>query len=216
MRPARSDAERRAQVPVRHGGPARARVREARRRAGGLPAVPVLVVAHHGRLPRSQRGVPTAREARGGGVHRRVPGHLPRRRRLRARSARSPDGTRPRAARRRAEERRFAPRVHRRRPSHLRHVRQPAERAGLLRGPRRHERGQAPLPPHAGHRLPPRGDRGAAPDRGAGLEPPGGLDQPQGPAPRRRRRARGVRPQPRRAEGPAAPVAARRASATPA
>ncbi len=158
------------------------RVGRPRRRALRLFALPVLVVAHDGRLPRPKHGVPAAREARGGGLHRRVPGDLPRGRGLRARPDGPPHGAGARAARRRAEERRLAPRVHRRRPSDLRHLRQQAGRAGLLRRSRRRERREAPPPAHARHRLPPRGDRGASPDRGARLDPPGGLGQPEGPA----------------------------------
>ena len=99
----------RDEVPVRRGA------RSARR----LFQLFLLVVAHDGRLPRSQHLGAAERPAR---VHlrRRLSHAVSRGRRLRARPARSPLRSRRGPARIRAEKRRFPSRVHGERPPSVR------------------------------------------------------------------------------------------------
>ena len=180
--PGRGHARTDAAGPVRHHRRPRTAAGGARRSCS--TAIRATCITRSTRPPViSNRASPRGctRETRDGRpVRRSVPDDVPGRRRVRARSARAAPGSDLGGTRRRAAERRFAPRVHGRRPQHLRDLRQPAAGAGVLRRSRRRHRRPSAPPPHEHRRLHARARGRAAEDWRAGLGSSGRLGQPEG------------------------------------
>ena len=154
------------------------------------PRLPLLVLSHDRRLSRAAVWPSRLQRAAHSDLPRSVPDAVSRRRRLRARPARAPGGSRLGAARRRAAQRRLAPGVHGQRPAHLRHAPEPARTSrcssSISTASTAASRGGAARASSASRRSAPVGTRA---HRGAGVGAPDRLDQPEGSAPRRLRRS---------------------------
>ena len=199
-----TDADPGAAAPLRGHRREPSHCRRGRRHPAPAPPRAVRVVSHHGRVSRSEPVGAAASSPRPGvAVLPRLPCAVSAGRRIPARSDAPAQRAHRRAEGGRAEERRFAPDLHRRRHAQLRDLSLASGCAGVFHRARRQDRRDAaPAQDHRG-RLRPRRDRGADVDHHSDVEAPDRFGQPRRSAaraaragqrdPRPRRRRTGAR-----------------------